>query len=214
MSTVTDPEQSGLQDHDGEPIRLEQDDARQDGSATAEAETTSTSDIAEPSAAADAGDDDVDHLEKEGDVAADYIEELLDITDLDGDIDIEVRDGRTYVSVVTDEGEDRLRALVGKDGRGLDALQELTRLAVLSSTGRRSRLVLDIVGHREERAGQLQSLAEDAIARVGDGGGPVHLEPMGSYERKLVHDAVAEAGLVSGSEGEGSRRHVVVSAGE
>lgn len=152
-------------------------------------------------------------LEEEGDIAADYVEELLDIADLDGDIDIEVRDGRTYVSVVAEEGEDRLRELAGTDGKGLDALQELTRLAVLASTGNRSRLVLDIAGRRAERAGHLEQLAQDAVLKVRDGQGPVHLEPMGAYERKLVHDVVADAGLISESEGEGSHRHVVVTAG-
>lgn len=153
-------------------------------------------------------------LEEEGDIAADYVEELLDIADLDGDIDIEVRNGRTYVSVVAEEGEDRLRELIGTDGKGLDALQELTRLAVLASTGNRSRLVLDIAGRRAERAGHLEQLAQDAVQRVRDGEKAVHLEPMGAYERKLVHDVVADAGLVSESEGEGARRHVVVTAGD
>lgn len=91
-------------------------------------------------------------LEEEGDIAADYVEELLDISDLDGDIDIEVRNGRTYVSVIAEEGDDRLRELVGRDGKGLEALQELVRLTVLSATGVRSRLVLDIAGHRVARA--------------------------------------------------------------
>ena len=153
-------------------------------------------------------------LEEEGDIAADYIEELLDISDLDGDIDIEVRNGRTYLSVIAEEGDDRLRDLVGPDGKGLEALQELARLAVLSATGNRSRLVLDIAGHRAQRAGELETLAQEAIAEVREGGQPVHLKPMGAYERKIVHDVIADAGLVSESEGEGPRRHVVVSAGD
>ncbi len=153
-------------------------------------------------------------LEEEGDIAADYVEELLDISDLDGDIDIEVRNGRTYVSVIAEEGDDRLRDLVGRDGKGLEALQELVRLAVLSATGVRSRLVLDIAGHRVDRARELEKVAQAAIASVREDGQPVHLDPMGAYERKVVHDVIAAAGLVSGSEGEGPRRHVVVSAGE
>lgn len=151
-------------------------------------------------------------LEEEGEVAADYIEELLDIADLDGDIDIEVRDGRTYVSVVSEEDDERLAALVGQDGRALEALQELARLAVLTSTGHRSRLILDICGHRRRRDAEVRALAADAVARVRDGGGPVRLEPMGAYERKIVHDVVAEAALTSESDGEGAGRHVVVSA--
>jgi spoIIIJ-associated protein len=153
-------------------------------------------------------------LEEEGDIAADYVEELLDISDIDGDIDIEVRNGRTYLSVIAEDGDDRLRDLVGRDGKGLEALQELVRLAVLSATGNRSRLVLDIAGHRSERAGELEALAQDAVASVRETGEPVHLKPMGAYERKIVHDVIAAAGLVSESEGEGPRRHVVVSAGD
>lgn len=152
-------------------------------------------------------------LEEEGDIAADYVEELLDISDIDGDIDIEVRNGRTYLSVIAEDGDDRLRDLVGRDGKGLEALQELVRLAVLSATGNRSRLVLDIAGHRARRATELEAEAQDAVERVRQTGEPVHLKPMGAYERKVVHDVIAEAGMVSESEGEGPRRHVVVSAG-
>ncbi|WP_418001202.1 protein jag [Micrococcus lacusdianchii] len=153
-------------------------------------------------------------LEEEGDAAADYVEELLDIADLDGDIDIEVRDGRTYVSVVPgeDDEDDRLADLVGPDGRTLEALQELVRLAVLAATGHRSRLILDIAGHRARRDAELRRVAAEAVDRVREGAGTVHLDPMGAYERKIVHDVVAEAGLASESEGEGPRRHVVISA--
>lgn len=153
-------------------------------------------------------------LEEEGDIAADYVEELLDISDLDGDIDIEVRNGRTYVSVIAEEGDDRLRDLVGRDGQALEALQELVRLAVLSSTGVRSRLVLDVAGYRADRARELEKVAQEAMDSVRDSGEAVHLKAMGAYERKVVHDVIAAAGMVSESEGEGPRRHVVVSAGE
>ncbi|HRO92439.1 R3H domain-containing nucleic acid-binding protein, partial [Citricoccus sp.] len=153
-------------------------------------------------------------LEEEGDIAADYVEELLDISDIDGDIDIEVRNGRTYLSVIAEDGDDRLRDLVGRDGKGLEALQELVRLAVLSATGNRSRLVLDIAGYRARRATELEAEAQDAVERVRQTGEPVHLKPMGAYERKVVHDVIADAGMVSESEGEGPRRHVVVSAGD
>ena len=151
-------------------------------------------------------------LEEEGDVAADYLEELLDIADIDGDIDIEVRNGRTYISIVAEGETEGLEGLVGEDGEVLEALQELTRLAVLSATENRSRLVLDINGYRQERTGHLQKIAEDAAASVRETGKPVALEPMSAYERKIVHDAVADLGLVSESEGEGSGRHIVVSA--
>ncbi|GAB3194763.1 Jag family protein [Nesterenkonia suensis] len=148
----------------------------------------------------------------EGDIAADYLEELLDIVDLDGDIDIEIRGDRTFISVVAEEGGDELNDLVGPKGEVLDALQELCRLAVLTATGDRTRLVLDIAGHRDRRQTELKEQADDAVAQVREHGEDVHLEPMGAYERKIVHDFVAEAGLVSESEGEGKRRHVVVSA--
>ena len=151
-------------------------------------------------------------LEEEGDVAADYLEELLDIADIDGDIDIEVRNGRTYISIVAEEESDSLDSLVGEDGEVLEALQELTRLSVLSATENRSRLVLDINGYRQQRAGHLQKIAEDAAASVRESGKAVALEPMSAYERKIVHDAVADLGLVSESEGEGAGRHIVVSA--
>nr|WP_240722440.1 R3H domain-containing nucleic acid-binding protein [Kocuria rosea] len=153
-----------------------------------------------------------DPLEEEGEIAADYLEELLDTADLDGDIDIEVRDGRTYLSVVAD-GDDveGLSALVGKDGEVLEALQELLRLSVLAATDRRSRLVLDIGGYRLRRAGELQDLALTAVREAQETGERVHLDPLSAYERKIVHDVVAEQGLVSESEGEGAARHIVVS---
>ncbi len=148
----------------------------------------------------------------EGDVAADYLEELLDIVDLDGDIEIEIRGERTFISIQAEDGGEELQDLVGSKGEVLDALQELTRLAVLAATGERTRLVLDINGHRAARNDELKRLAEEAVAKVKDTGEDVHLEPMSAYERKIVHDFVAEAGLISESEGEAKRRHVVVSA--
>lgn len=153
-------------------------------------------------------------VEDEGDVAADYLEELLDIADIDGDIDIEVRGGRTYISIVSEAADAQgLQALVGRDGEVLEALQELARLSVLTSTGARSRLVLDIDGYRETRNRELRSIAEDAVNRVKDSGEEVALAPMSAFERKIVHDIVADLGMASESEGEGSRRHIVVSAG-
>lgn len=152
--------------------------------------------------------------EDEGDVAADYLEELLDIADIDGDIDIEVRNGRTYISIVSeDETAQGLQSLVGRDGEVLEALQELARLSVLTSTEHRSRLVLDIDGFRESRNKELQEIAEQAVSKVKASGEDVALAPMSAYERKIVHDIVADLGMVSESEGEGSRRHIVVSAG-
>ncbi|NLS10437.1 RNA-binding protein [Nesterenkonia sp. MY13] len=148
----------------------------------------------------------------EGDVAADYLEELLDIVDLDGDLEIEIRGERTFISIDAEEDAQDLQDLVGRNGEVLDALQELTRLAVLTSTGSRTRLVLDINGHRAARNEELKKLAEDAVEKVKSSGEAVHLDPMSAFERKIVHDIVAEAELVSESEGEGKRRHVVISA--
>lgn len=159
-----------------------------------------------------ADDSSAETVEDEGDVAADYLEELLDIADIDGDIDIEVRSGRTYISIVSEDSDpEGLQALVGRDGEVLEALQELARLSVLTSTGTRSRLVLDANGFRETRTTELREIAERAVGKAKETGEEVALEPMSAYERKIVHDIVADLGLVSESEGEGSRRHIVVS---
>ena len=155
-------------------------------------------------------------LEEEGEVAADYLEELLDIADLDGDIDIDVENGRAVVSILADPVATRsLRRLVGQEGEVLEALQELTRLAVQARTGERSRLMLDVAGHRASRRGQLATIAERAVDEVRRTGSPRPLDPMSPFERKVVHDAVAAAGLRSESEGEEpNRRVVVLPAGE
>ena len=146
-----------------------------------------------------------DPLDEEGDIAADYLEELLDIADLDGDIDTYVESGRAHVSIVTDS-----QTLVGKDGKVLEALQELSRLAVMTEVGHRSRLMLDIAGYRESRRKDPVVLATEAIQSVKETGEPAHLAPMNPFERKIVHDAVAAAGLVSESEGVEPKRHVVI----
>ena len=145
-------------------------------------------------------------LENEGDIAADYLEELLDIADLDGDLDMDVEGDRASVSIV---GGD-LSQLVGRDGEVLEALQELTRLAVYRETGERSRLMLDIGGHRADKRARLEKLAAETVAQVKETGDRVSLQPMSPFERKVVHDAVADAGLGSESEGEEPRRYVVV----
>ena len=145
-------------------------------------------------------------LEREGDIAADYLEELLDIADLDGDLDMDVEGDRAAVSIV---GAD-LSQLVGRNGEVLEALQELTRLAVLRETGERSRLMLDISGHRAERRAVLEGVARDAVEQATSSGEPVSLKPMTPFERKVVHDVVAAAGLASDSEGVEPRRYVVV----
>lgn len=151
----------------------------------------------------------VAQLEEEGDIAADYIEELLDITDLDGDIDIEARDGRAYVSV-NSSTDSNLRLLSKPDT--VTALQELTRIAVQTKTGAFSRLILDVGGSREAREAELAKLVRRAAERISEGAASVDLPPMSSYERKLVHDLVAAEGLHSESEGEGRDRHTVITA--
>nr|WP_179758534.1 R3H domain-containing nucleic acid-binding protein [Microlunatus parietis] len=144
-------------------------------------------------------------LEIEAEVAADYLEELLDIADLDGDLDTFVDGDRAHVSILTDTD-----VLVGSNGEVLDSLQELARLAVLTETGDRSRLMLDIAGYRERRRKELTDLASDAVTEVKESSERVALAAMNAFERKIVHDVVAAAGLVSESEGEEPNRRVVV----
>lgn len=146
-------------------------------------------------------------LEEEGDIAADYIEELLDITDLDGDIEIDARGGRAYLSVTSSE-KTNLRLLSRPDT--VNALQELTRIAVQTKTGGFSRLILDIGGSRQTREAELALLVDKAVERIEAGAESAALPAMTSYERKLIHDVVAERGFTSQSEGEGRDRHTVI----
>jgi spoIIIJ-associated protein len=159
-----------------------------------------------PDQDADQDVDEDDRLENEGDIAADYLEELLDIADLDGDLDMDVEADRAAVSIVGGH----LDQLVGRNGEVLEALQELTRLAVYRETGERSRLMLDIGGYRADKRLRLEKVAEEAVAEVRDNGERKSLEAMTPFERKVVHDVVAAAGLSSESEGEEPNRHVVV----
>ncbi|MFJ6905643.1 Jag family protein [Streptomyces griseoluteus] len=149
-------------------------------------------------------------LEQEGEIAADYLEGLLDIADLDGDIDMDVEADRASVSIISDAPGRDLQKLVGRDGEVLEALQELTRLAVHRETGDRSRLMLDIAGYRAQKRTELAELGAKAAAEVKSTGEPVKLNPMTPFERKVVHDAIKSAGLRSESEGEEPQRFVVV----
>jgi spoIIIJ-associated protein len=176
-----------------EPVDAEEASALEDASAEDDAST-------------EGGESAQQRLEHEGDIAADYLEELLDIADLDGDLDMDVEGERAVVSIV---GAD-LQQLVGEQGKVLDALQELTRLAVYRETGERSRLMLDISGHRAARRRELEELATTTVAQVKESGEQAALRPMTPFERKVVHDAVAAAGLTSESEGVEPRRYVVV----
>jgi spoIIIJ-associated protein len=150
--------------------------------------------------------DELNLLEQEGEIAADYIEGLLDIADLDGDIDMDVEGDRAVVSVVGAT----LDELVGDEGEVLEALQELTRLAVHRQTGVRARLMLDVGGFRARRRSELAELGRSIAAEVARTGEPKKLSPMSPFERKIIHDAVAVAGLRSESEGEEPHRRVVV----
>jgi spoIIIJ-associated protein len=160
-----------------------------------------------PEAEAPSTGHDVSLLEQEGEAAADYLEGLLDIIDVDGDIDMDVEGDRAAVAIVGAE----LDELVGRRGEVLEALQELTRLAVLRQTGVRSRLMLDIGGFRARRRQQLTELGQRTAEKVKESGEPVALKAMTPFERKVVHDAVAAVeGVRTESEGEEPQRYVVV----
>jgi spoIIIJ-associated protein len=155
----------------------------------------------------DDGDDDGDPLVREGDVAGDYLERLLDILDVDGDIDLDVEGDRASVAIVGGN----LGTLIGPDGATLEALQELTRLAVAQDTGVRSRLMLDVGGYRAKRRSDLTALAGETAQRVAQSGQPERMSAMNPFERKVVHDVIAGvAGVHSESEGEEPNRRVVV----
>jgi spoIIIJ-associated protein len=145
-------------------------------------------------------------LEEEGDIAADYLEGLLDIVDLDGDIDIDVENDRAALAIVGGG----LAHLVGRDGEVLDALQELTRLAVQTSTGDRSRLMLDVDGFRAGRRSELKALAKEKAEEAKSSGEEIKLDPMNAFERKIIHDTIQDLGLRSESEGEDPDRFVVI----
>ena len=149
-------------------------------------------------------------LEREGEVAADFLEQLLDIADLDGDIDVDVDGDRAAVAIVDSEEGRVSRRLVGANGKVLDALQELTRLAVQAATGERSRLMLDVAGYRAERRAAVVTVAQAAIAVVRSTNEKVALEPMTAFERKVVHTEVLAAGLGSESDGVEPQRYVVI----
>ena len=149
-------------------------------------------------------------LEREGEVAADFLEQLLDIADMDGDIDVDVDGDRAAVAIVDSEEGRVSRRLVGPDGKVLEALQELTRLAVQAATGERSRLMLDVAGYRAERRAAVVTVAQAAIATVKSSGEKAAMDPMTAFERKVVHDEVLAAGLVSESEGVEPQRYVVI----
>ncbi len=200
----------------GEPVEAEDEVSADgvDGSAAAEAtdllsERGGGEADGEAAVAAAEPERSIADLELEGEIAADYIEGLLDVADLDGDIDMDVEGDRAIVSVVGAT----LEELVGRRGEVLEALQELTRLAVHQRTGARTRMMLDVGGYRQRRRAELAEAGRDAVDEVRRTGVPKRMWPMNPFERKIVHDAVAEAGLRSESEGEEPDRRVVVLPG-
>ena len=177
------------------------DDAAADEDDEADEEDSAPADADEAPAEVDLAD-----LEQESEIAADYVEGLLDVADLDGDIDMDVEGDRALVSVVGAT----LQELIGPHGEVLEALQELTRLAVHRQTGARTRIMLDVGGYRARRRVELTELGQDAAEDVKSSGVPRRLDAMTPFERKVVHDAIAAAGLRSESEGEEPNRRVVV----
>ena len=139
----------------------------------------------------------IDQLNEEADIAADYLEGLLDIADYEGDIEMGVRNGRPMVQIIADDDTD-IKHLIGCNGEVVDALQQLTRLAVQQKTGERSHLIVDVDGFLKRKRQRLRD------------GEPVDLKPMNSFERKVIHDVVREEGLKSRSHGEEPRRYVTI----
>jgi spoIIIJ-associated protein len=225
--TLRGPTRSGIQ-HDQETDMTEQDISRVDADSSSmdkapiqdapmqDAEPGVPAEVVTNSAAAKEADIEsvptsaTSLLEREGEVAADFLEQLLDIADMDGDIDVDVDGDRAAVAIVDSEEGRVSRRLVGSDGKVLEALQELTRLAVQASTGERSRLMLDVAGYRAERRAAVVTVARAAIAAVKSTNEKMAMDPMTAFERKVVHDEVLAAGLVSESEGVEPQRHVVI----
>jgi spoIIIJ-associated protein len=197
------PQSPATDELDGQPALPDEDEASADA-VVEPVDVTADEDSDEDGDEDEGGDD---PLVREGDVAGDYLERLLDILDVDGDIDLDVEGDRASVAIVGG----RLNDLVGPDGAVLEALQELTRLAVAQSTGVRSRLMLDVGGFRAKRRSDLSALAGEAARRVASSRQPERLSPMNPFERKVVHDVIASvAGVRSESEGEEPNRRVVV----
>ena len=151
----------------------------------------------------------IDQLNEEADIAADYLEGLLDIVDYEGDSEMGVRNNRPTVQIVADDDTD-IKHLIGRNGEVVDALQQLTRLAVQQKTGERSHLIVDVDGYLKRKRQRLHDIALDAIDEVHETGEPVDLKPMNSFERKIVHDGVREEGMKSRSHGEEPHRYVTV----
>lgn len=151
----------------------------------------------------------IDQLNEEADIAADYLEGLLDIADYEGDIEMGVRNNRPMIQIVADDDSD-IKHLIGRDGEVVDALQQLSRLAIQQKTGERSHLIVDVDGFLKRKRQHLRDIALDAVDEVRETGDPVELKPMNSFERKVIHDTVRDEGLRSRSHGEEPHRYVTV----
>ena len=156
-------------------------------------------------------DDDQTHarLHKEAEGAADYLEGLLDIANLDGDIEMSVRNERPVVKIVADDSSS-IERLIGKNGEVVDSLQILTRLAVQAHMGERSHVIVDVDGYLMRKRHSLQQLALEAVTKARELGQTVDLPAMNSFERKIIHDAVRDEGLQSRSQGIEPKRYVTV----
>lgn len=184
-------------------VRADADEVTQD-SAKARVEAGSTPEVASESESESGSDEARD----EADIAGDYLEELLDIADIDGDFDIEEGNGRVLIAITSEEEDSNLSKL--GDPETVEALQQLTRLAVQAETGEFSRVILDVAGSRDARRAELGVLVNSALEKLEAGAATAALPPMSSYERKIVHDLAAEKGLTSESEGEGRDRHPIL----
>lgn len=184
-------------------VRADADEVTQD-SAKARVEAGSTPEVASESESESGSDEARD----EADIAGDYLEELLDIADIDGDFDIDEGNGRVLIAITSEEEDSNLSKL--GDPETVEALQQLTRLAVQAETGEFSRVILDVAGSREARRAELAVLVNSAFEKLEAGAATAALPPMSSYERKIVHDLAAEKGLTSESEGEGRDRHPIL----
>ncbi|GAA4876069.1 protein jag [Serinicoccus chungangensis] len=184
--------------------------AQDEQAPTEDAADQDVTEVTTAASTSSSGGDAAADLVREGEVAADFLETLLDIADLDGDLEVDVDGDRAAVALVDSEDGAAPRRLVGPGGAVLEALQELTRLAVQAETGERSRLMLDVAGYRADRRSALVAQARSAIAEVKESGERRDLEPMTAFERKVVHDEVLAAGLSSESEGVEPSRYVVI----
>lgn len=207
VTETTDPGPAAVESGVESGVESEQETV---ASETTAADSPTENTATEPEETSGHGRSKTDQLVREGEIAADFLEGLLDIADLSGDLEVDIEGNRAAIAIVDSEDGPAPRRLVGPGGQVLDALQELTRLAVQAETGERSRLMLDVAGYRSDRRSALVRAARGAIEDVRASGERRELEPMTAFERKVIHDEVLAAGLVSESEGVEPSRYVVI----